>query len=154
MPLPNVSYLYLSCFALTLLAGCGSGPADLPDLAPVSGAVTLDGQPLSKAVIQFVPDAGGRSSTATTDDQGHYELLYTSDYMGASLGKHKVTISTGEGEAMVYPEGVDPDTLNEAEQRKYASEQKDLPARYNAKTELTAEIVAGENTHDFKLTSD
>jgi len=134
--------------------GCSGGASDLPELAEVTGTVTLDNQPLAGATVEFIPTAGGRSSTATTNEQGNYELTYNADNFGAIVGSHQVKIVLGEGAAVEYPEGVNPDELSEAEQLKYANNQKTLPPKYNQKTELTAEVDAGNNTHDFNLTSE
>ena len=40
------------------LAGCSYQPDDMPKIAPVSGVVTLDGQPLPEAEILFQPASG------------------------------------------------------------------------------------------------
>src|SRR5690606_23808547 len=45
--------LFVGLAAMLLLAGCGG--ADGPELASVSGTVTLNGQPLPHAVVQFQP---------------------------------------------------------------------------------------------------
>jgi hypothetical protein len=66
---------------------------------PVSGRVTLDGQPLAGAVVTFQPlrpenpRAGG--STGRTDAQGQFVLtLIDPPTPGALVGKHIVTITT------------------------------------------------------------
>jgi len=76
---------------LAVVAGCGK-PSDYPDLFPVSGSVTMDGQPLDGARVSFVPN-GARPSSGTTDSSGRYELQYTGEYAGAVAGKHRVSIS-------------------------------------------------------------
>ncbi|HOM17497.1 MAG TPA: hypothetical protein PLQ00_09220, partial [Thermoguttaceae bacterium] len=38
------------------LAGCGGSGAKLPPLASVSGKVTLDGNPLPRGTVTFIPD--------------------------------------------------------------------------------------------------
>ena len=113
------------------VAGCG-GAADAPDLGQVVGTVTLDGQPLPGAIIQFSPQEG-RPSTATTDEAGYYELKYSQDEAGAKVGPHTVSISTFSYSTPDVPEK--------------------LPARYNAQTTLTATVEAGENTIPFDLQS-
>ena len=83
-----------------LLAGCQG----TNDVAPVSGRVTLGGQPLAGAVVTFQPvrEAGGPSpkhagSVGKTDSQGRYELrLIERDALGASVGRHRVTITTAK----------------------------------------------------------
>ena len=108
-------------------SGCSQG--DRPELAPVSGTITLDGKPLKNATVIFKP-ATGKASRAFTDQQGHYELAYLRDIMGAKLGQHIVGITTTNMEAGI-PELV--------------------PVRYNKETELSAEVKPGNNEFDFSL---
>lgn len=127
-------------FCLVVLSiatiGCGSsGPAT----GEVTGKVTIDGQPIEGASIEFIP-ADGRPSTGVTDASGAYELMFTNDAKGALLGSHQVRITTaraGDG-----GEGVGP-TLEARDEL--------LPAKYHDESELTAEVVAGKNTFDFDL---
>lgn len=118
--------------AAASLAGCGRG--DQPDLAPVTGTVTLDAQPLEGAMVEFSPESG-KASRAVTDHQGRYELVYLRDVRGAVLGRHRVRIITGH-------EGA-----NESTRRIT------LPAKYDQATELTAEVGPRTNTFDFALES-
>ncbi|MCC9606036.1 DUF4198 domain-containing protein [Blastopirellula sp. JC732] len=74
---------------LVALLGCGRG--NPLGLAPVSGRVTLDGQPLADATISFIPEQG-RPSTATTDAEGRFELTTLNPGDGALPGDHKVTV--------------------------------------------------------------
>lgn len=103
-----------------MFAGCGA-PKDLPKLGKVTGKVTLDGQPLKNARVQFTPDTS-RPSGAVTDDQGQYELIFNENLKGAAVGKHKVRINSGS-----------------------AMEPEKLPQKYNVKTELTADVKEGTN---------
>ena len=128
-----VSILVAVCL---LAAGCGQRG---PELAKVTGLVTLDGKPLSGARITFQP-ADGSPSSAVADVAGRYELMYTADKPGAMIGKHTVTITTRGHQ-------ID-DQGNEVE----ISER--VPARYNLQSELSAVVVAGPNEIDFRLTSD
>jgi hypothetical protein len=69
-------------FFLVLVAIVGCGPGNK---ARVTGRITLDGQPLDKVLVMFVPDAGP-SSGAVTDQDGRYELV-----SGPKLGKNVFT---------------------------------------------------------------
>jgi len=74
------------------LAGCGG-----PDytLVPVSGTVTLDGQPVANANVSFEPQAEGPGCYATTDAKGRFELRSVlDDRPGAVAGTHVVRITT------------------------------------------------------------
>ena len=85
-----------SCAYLVLLcAGCGQG---MP-VAPVSGTVTYQGQPLVGASITTQPIAAdsvhpGPGSFGRTDEQGNFELeLVKPAIKGAIIGEHRVMIS-------------------------------------------------------------
>jgi len=83
---------WASLFSL-ILTGCSSGPGDMPKIAPVTGVVTIDGQPLPEAEILFQP-ASGRASTGLTDENGKYTLMFNRDASGAKIGPHDVSIIT------------------------------------------------------------
>ncbi len=139
--------------------GCGSGA---PDLGEVTGTVTLDGQPAANVLVTFTPDAGGRPSTATTDDAGKYTLGF-GDAVGALIGTHKVKVTSmgvakddvdtkmtsdsGSYEDMAMGKGGDAAMYNNADQAEK------IPAKYNTATELTFEVKSGGNTYDIKMTS-
>ena len=123
------------------LVGCGGGP-DLPEMGQVSGTVTLDGQPLDGATIEFVPQSG-RPSSAITDAEGKYTLRYSARTNGATLGKHNVSIRSERDP--VSAEGDQPGVEGRKEL---------LPARYHEESTLVEEVAAGSNTIDFALTSD
>jgi hypothetical protein len=81
---------------LALTAGCGGGGRKI---VPVSGVVTINGQPAKNVIVTFQPlaeskaDDPGRGSSAYTDDTGHYTLVYDGEKPGALTGKHRVRIS-------------------------------------------------------------
>ena len=93
------------CFILSIV-GCGG--SEYP-LAPVSGRVTLDGQPLHGININFQPIAtdpknnplSGPGSYARTDSDGRYALKTAdhADLEGAVVGNHVVR--------MIVPKGSD-----------------------------------------------
>ncbi|QDU62955.1 hypothetical protein Pan216_38290 [Planctomycetes bacterium Pan216] len=117
-----------------LLGGVGCGAKSDVKLGQVHGKVTLDGMPLSGALVSFYPEKG-RPSTATSDAEGFYELQYTPKQPGALLGPHTVRITT----AQVQGEGAGPAGMEI------------VPAKYNEQSELHVEVVPGSNEHDFKL---
>ncbi|QDT66993.1 peptidase associated/transthyretin-like domain-containing protein [Calycomorphotria hydatis] len=128
----------LLAFSLSL-TGCNSAPSDLPEIAQVSGTVTLDGEPLPYATLMFQPSSG-RPSVGVTDQSGNYSLAYNSDYQGAKVGPHTIKITT-------FQEFDDPDNPEKPARPEL------LPAKYHTETELTAEINQGKNTVDFELSS-
>jgi hypothetical protein len=131
----NIEPRSAALVGLVLLAGCR------PSGSSVSGKVTLDGAPLPEATISFVPlgDATQTAGWAAVQD-GQYAIAADSDL---TAGKFRVEIralkSTG-----AKTNANDP-TLIEAQEA--------IPSRYNAQSELTVEIKAGENVADFSLTS-
>lgn len=72
------------------------------NVVPVSGRVTLNGQPLKDASVSFQPISPGANerpetagSAGKTDANGHFTLrLIDPDRDGALIGQHTVTIST------------------------------------------------------------
>lgn len=102
--------LFPRLVCLAALAGLGFVPGcgkKLPSLAPVSGKVTVDGEPLTSGQVTLVPDVGiptkegsegqGETqtaglSTAQIDSSGAYTIS-TNGKSGAPLGKYKVTVS-------------------------------------------------------------
>jgi hypothetical protein len=120
-------------------AGCSGRRDESPQLGEVRGVVSLNGQPLARAKVLFVPSKRGRSSSGFTDDTGSYSLDYGLKQPGAVVGRHIVEIRTGG-------EGRDKDgTFVETPER--------LPDKYHAKSQLTATVSPGSNDIDFKLGS-
>lgn len=118
-------------------AGCSGKKRELPPLGRVTGTVRLDGAPLPRAAVAFVPYERGNASYATTDAEGRYTLRYSTRDEGAVVGRHRVEIRTGG-------EGRDADgNLTETAER--------VPDRYHATSELLVDVVAGDNTLDFPL---
>ncbi len=136
---PQAVVTFAACGAL-LAVGCGKPVAPPPPLGVVAGSVTLDGQPLPKASLSFVPTGTqGHGSNAVTNEAGRYELTYDGSHAGAVIGSHRVEIRTGG-------EGYDKDgNFFETKER--------LPGKYHAETKLTAEVAAGPNEINFDLKS-
>ena len=125
--------------AVAAAAGCFGRRGKTPPLGQVSGVVSLDGQPLTRAVVAFVPYERGNGSYGFTDDAGRYTLEYKLKQPGAVVGRHRVEIRTGG-------EGRDKDgNFVETAER--------LPPKYHLKSELTATVGPGSNEIDFQLGS-
>jgi hypothetical protein len=118
--------------ALILSGGCGGDAA----VGKVHGKVTLDGQPLRKAVVTFIPVRGGRQSSGFTDADGRYQLFYFRDRMGAQVGKHKISIHTSG-----------------TEETDRSGEEERVPEQYNDKTALERDVAPGDNEFSFDLLS-
>ena len=118
---------------LATLAGCGGNA----DLGTVAGVVTLDGQPLANATVEFVPADGGEERSSydgTTDASGRYELYFSASQKGATPGAYTVRI---------WP----PDSDDEP------APAPKLPPQYSTRSELTATVEVGSNSIDFPLDS-
>lgn len=119
------------------VAGCGQ---DGPRLASVTGVITLDGEPLPGAAVEFQPP-GGSPSEGVTDKRGVYRLEFSHDKRGVVMGLHKVRISTQRNDS-------------EDERGEPVVAREIVPARYNRRSELTAEVKPGGNVIDFALKAD
>ena len=130
----------LFCFCLCLGSGCGRN--DGPDLAQVTGRITIDGKPAQKLVIRFIPEAeGGSPSYGATDAEGNYRLMFTADANGAMLGKHRVEI-----------EAVTPETGDDGMPFKDETIPV-VPLRYREPGTLNGEVKEGNNRIDYVLES-
>ena len=119
-----------SC-GLILMAAVGgcSGPSDQPELGEVTGNVTLDGKPLTGAIIMFKPDVG-RAATDEIDENGDYELVYRYGVNGAKVGPNTISFAWPTGKPGVA-----------------------IPPRYAGESTLKKDVEAGGNTFDFALTT-
>lgn len=83
---------WLPVLLLGLLFGCEKGP----EVAEVTGTVTVGGKPLEGVLVKFLPDpvsgTSGPSSFATTNAEGKFDLVYDkqNDLHGAVVGWHRV----------------------------------------------------------------
>lgn len=135
----TLSLTYTAAF-LIACGGCGSGDG-LPR-EPISGKVTLDGQPLADGMITFLPEGGGEPVVSSLVKDGAFDLSRAG---GPVPGSHRVTIwakkPTGKKIA-------DPD-----DRENLIDEMRDvIPKRYNLESGLKAEVKAGaDNAFAFDL---
>jgi hypothetical protein len=115
---------------LAILAGCGQ---DGPQIAPVHGRVTLDGQPLALADVSFQPEGAKRPSSGRTDSDGRYELMYKRGQPGALVGEHTVRIS-------VSRENVPNPPI--------------IAKEFDTETKLRREVKSGDNEFNFDVTTE
>jgi hypothetical protein len=99
----------LCAFGLTCLAGCGVRRI------PVSGTVTVDGQPLNGGILCFAPDtAKGNTHQINCEgpvQDGHYELQTSGTTKadtgsGVPLGWYKVYLRIREGGGKKKPQAI------------------------------------------------
>lgn len=136
------------------LAGCGgSSPAAvLPTTVPVGGVVLLDGKPLPRASVKFIPRGAtkGVECYGITDDMGKYELMQMRGGTGAPPGEYMVVVN-----AFAKPDGTpvsmgpgDPPPAN-------VGAVESLPPRYSSyrESKLMAQVSASGGEFKFDLKS-
>jgi hypothetical protein len=132
----------LAASILAGFVGCGSTTDELPREA-ISGAVTLDGRPLEEGVIQFLPAAASAGETPAGGPirDGRFDV---SRDQGPTPGSYSVVIlSGGDGAGGIQPGAIPGEGVALKER---------IPAKYNARTTLTAEVKpGGPNTFEFAL---
>ena len=139
-----LEFSIVACVTLTM-AGCGE-PAR-PTGVAVSGAVTLDGAVLDQGTIHFKPvDLKSLYSTGEII-AGKYAINAS---VGPQAGKYRIEITSPEGGAKAT--SADPAKAMELASAPPAKER--IPAKYNAQTELTADVPAnGNNALNFDLST-
>ena len=134
--------------AVAILSVSGCSGSNLPPVGQVGGVVTLDGQPLTKGQVEFVPDNSkgtkGRMAVGLIGADGRFKLTSFKPGDGALVGFHKVVIICEEEMPAFDPKTppAPPKSL--------------IPIRYtDANTSgLTAEVKsAGKNDFTFALES-
>ena len=94
----HLTYGLVACALMGVHAGCRSSDFEI---VPVSGVVTLDGQPLANARLSFNPRAVGNNlragpdSFGKTDQQGRFQLETIDRIRGAVVTTHRVRIRSG-----------------------------------------------------------
>lgn len=127
------------------LVGCTSQG---PEMADVSGTVTLDGAPVEGAGVVFTPEAGGLPANATTDASGKFSLE-------AMVGSNAVAVTKtrevgGAAPAADMEEGASPENMGENAQLEYL-----VPKKYGlAKTSgLKFDVKKGMDAVSLELSS-
>ena len=143
-----------ACIPLTLsvvvfAAGCTKKP---PSFTPAEGTVTLNGQPLPHAKVEFCPElenfGAEFNSTAVTDEKGHFS--FGAD--GAAVGKHKVVILDGPPPAEAR--GMSEKAQNALTEYKKNLKNRPIPSKYGSysQTPLEIEVTTGKSNYDLPLT--
>ncbi len=124
----------LTVALIVLLVGCSDNRT-----AEVVGTVSVDGQPVEKGSISFIP-ADGKGVTAGSDiKDGKYVAT------GVSPGTAKVEIRVPKvtGKKMLYDDkNVTRDTFSES-----------LPKKYNVDTELRFDVQPGKNEKNWDVST-
>ena len=129
----NLAWLFLILGGVFALAGCGEDPG----LVHVSGGVSVDGQPVEKGSISFIPLDGQGPTTGAEITAGKYVST-------APTGESKVEIRVPKvmGQKKLYdtPDSPVQNILAEA-----------LPPKYNEQTELRFQGKPGRNEKTWDL---
>lgn len=137
------------------LSGCGgaANAKPLPPTVPVSGTITLNGEPLAFAAVTFIPgvQTKGIECTGLTDEYGNYTLKQMRGAEGAPPGEYQVVIrcpKSMDGTPALKPP---PSGTKADEVMGVAAES--LPPQYSdpAQTRLTNVVPKEGGTLDFDL---
>lgn len=86
-------------FAMSLLAslsffaaGCGGSSSDAPKTVAAKGTITVDGRPMGRLSVAFMP-ASGKVAMGETDDQGNFTLMTNEPGDGAVVGTYSVSVA-------------------------------------------------------------
>jgi hypothetical protein len=132
-----------------LVVGCGKAPP--PQIVEVEGVVRLDGKPLKRAEVRFIPvvDYGPEYlATGVTDDEGRFRLT-CNGRPGACAGENQVLVMESE-----LPNELKSETA-QAELARYLQKLggRPLPQRYAnlAESPLTANVTVDRKDYSFNL---
>jgi hypothetical protein len=136
-------WVVMLAVASSLSEGCGGATDHLPR-EPVSGSVLFNDQPLKNGSIQFMPvESKDRGSSGGMITDGQFRVNRD---VGPVPGKYSVMIfAGGEPAAATTPRRAAKTGTRSAEQPPMGLGL--IPLRYNLKTELTAEVMAGGPNH-------
>jgi len=92
-------WLWLAVLAMAS-SGCGRSGRQIPNRVPVSGRVTIAGQPLAYGTVQLVPESPEGHAAMGTIKGGSFTLASAESSPGVVKGSYKVSI--------VSPQPIDP----------------------------------------------
>lgn len=136
----RLAWLPVVACCVLVLSGCGGAK----ERYAIKGTVTLDGKPLEKGQVCFVPLQGTKGPTAGAEIvDGKFSIPNEG---GTFLGKFRVEVTASRPTKKKMP---DPITGRPAEVYEQF-----IPEKYNKRSELEAEVQAnGPNDFEFSVTS-
>jgi hypothetical protein len=141
----KLTFIDTVLIGICLLApGCGE-PGNKHGALPISGAVTVDGEPLKSGYLVFEPKSGQPTQSGGMIRDGKFDVPAKN---GAAPGMYSVAIfAEGEAPATTAAPGTP-----EYEAATARARGNPIPSRYNFNSELTAEVTSsGENVFSFNL---
>jgi len=141
----------VSALLVLLSAGCTKTP---PSIVKAVGAVRLDGKPLKKARVVFIPQIEvGREYIASglTDETGRYQLTCNGQ-PGACAGENRVLILESDAPPELLGESLEV----QAKLVRYRQSlgNRPIPGKYGTvvRSPLRAAVTAEQTEYDFALT--
>jgi hypothetical protein len=156
----------LALLALAIITVFTVGCGETLKTEPVSGTVTLDGSPVEKAMISFMPKDKniGLSATGLTDAEGKYTLtaIDTTAVHGAGTlpGEYMIAVIKTEVSEFVSQEEADEKGIAATDSGGGPSTGGEttylVPKKYSEfpTSGLTYTVVEGDNKYDIKITSE
>jgi hypothetical protein len=147
---------------IVMSPGCGDS-SGLPSRYPVYGKVTYKGEPIKKAVINFVPNEPDGHPAGGTVEDGNYVLTTLDPKDGAIPGKYKVTIDDrqldpgamrSQADAVAKKKGVNYAAIpQELQAKALKSLKSSLPGKYQiaSTSDLEVEVKPQSNSIDLDL---
>jgi len=133
-----------------VVSGCGGVESEVePPLEPVTGTVTLDGEPAAGVAVTFAPGEGtsGNGASGMTDASGKFTLNYRTGSPGIPAGEYVALFSKlTQEDGSPIPEGQTAADVMARDQ---------IPERYRStdNRQMRASVPAGGKSFDFKLTT-
>ena len=123
-----------------------------PTLLPVSGVVSLNGEPLKKVIVRFIPKTNDGSeyiASGITDDDGRYTLM-CNDLPGACAGENQVLVQETQPPVLPKDERGHPKT----EEYYKSLGGRPIPPQYGkvVTSPITVEVTVEKKKYNINLT--
>lgn len=133
----------------------------MPETAPVSGTVTLDGEPVEGATVNMLSEESNRVASGRTDTSGKFTvktIVGGQTVEGAVPGKHKIAVvktesdgqDMGDPKEMMAQMTTNPAITSEFKQRHLIPEKYKNPEMSRLEAEVSQ---SGPNEITLELTS-
>jgi hypothetical protein len=146
--------------ATIMVGGCSSGTRRAPTY-PVTGTVTMKGQPLEGATVVFVPAEGSSQEAASgiTDAAGKFKLSTFLADDGSQEGEYRIKVSKFDIKKPTKEEQDKYISIEEEQKMQFGDEKPTppaknlLPPKYanEASSGFTYTVKKGQNTVELNL---